>query len=209
MKQGFEMTGAREFWSLHFESCVKCGTTQVAHKSRGMCRNCYNPWQKATKEAKHLRPAVKPCKLSRWSRDYSACINCNRTDSKHCCHGCCNRCYRLFRTIGAMPPVRIKRPVVDKTKPPMVSPIGEVYIGTRIVLQAAFGALVCGSVVRSESRNLRIKDDATRNVLEINPKAILAKGDSGKVTICNQSAWGELGSQARRWATNKLHEVAA
>jgi hypothetical protein len=91
----------------------------------------------------------------------------------------------------------------------MQSPIGDVYIGTRIVLQAAFGALVCGSLIRSESRNLRIKDDATRNVLEINPGAILAKGDFGTVTICNQAAWGELGSQARRWATNKLHEVAA
>jgi hypothetical protein len=106
--------------------------------------------------------------------------------------------------------MRIKRLVIAKQpKPAIKSPIGDVYIGTRIVLQAAFGALICGSVIRSESRNLRIKDDATRNVLEINPGAILAKGDFGKVTICNQSAWGELGSQARRWATNKLHEVPA
>jgi len=91
----------------------------------------------------------------------------------------------------------------------MVSPVGDVYIGTRIVLQTAFGALVCGSVIQSGLRYLRIIDDATRNILEINPGTILAKGDSGKVTICNQSAWSELESQARRWATNKLHEVAA
>jgi hypothetical protein len=203
------MTGPEQFWSLHFDACIKCGTAQVPHKSRGMCRNCYQKWHIATKEEKHLRPFTKRCTLSRWARDYSACIICNRADIKHSCRGYCNRCYRQLRAIDATPPIRIKRPVITKPKPPTVSPIGEVYIGTRIVLQAAFGALVCGSVVRSESRYLRIKDDATRNVLEINPKAILAKGDSGKVTICNQSAWGDLGSQARRWATNKLHEVAA
>jgi len=203
------MTGPEQFWSLHFDVCVKCGTTQVPHKSRGMCRNCYQKWHIATKEEKHLRPLTKRCKLSRWSRDFAACINCNRTDSKHCGRGYCNRCYRLFKTIGATPPIRIKRPVITKPKPPIVSPIGEVYIGTRIVLQSAFGALVCGSVIRSKSRYLRIKDDATRNVLEINPGAILAKCDFGKVTICNQSAWSELESQARRWATNKLHEVPA
>lgn len=28
-------------WSLHFESCVSCGTTQFKHSARGLCSYCY------------------------------------------------------------------------------------------------------------------------------------------------------------------------
>jgi hypothetical protein len=174
-----------------------------------MCRHCYQAWLKATRHDKASRPPLESMKVDRWAKYHSACKNCNGADSPHHGRGICNRCFLYMRRHGLLPKRKAIRFDSVPSKLPMVSPIGDVYIGTRIVLQAAFGALVCGSVVRSESRYLRIKDDATRNVLEINPKAILAKGDSGKVTICNLSAWGELGSQARRWATNKLHEVAA
>ena len=48
------LTGEKEFfprpdWSQNYGECIKCGKTKYHHKSRGLCKNCYDVIQKYNK----------------------------------------------------------------------------------------------------------------------------------------------------------------
>ncbi len=32
-------------WSRHYDACIRCGTTAVAHNAKGLCVNCYSYFQ--------------------------------------------------------------------------------------------------------------------------------------------------------------------
>lgn len=40
--RGADATEAKGFeWSLKYQACIECGTTETKHKARGKCNNCY------------------------------------------------------------------------------------------------------------------------------------------------------------------------
>ena len=62
--------------------CSACGTTEIPHGGRGLCRRCY---RRAWAEEATTRP---------WSKQFDACTKCGRSDSRHAADGICNRCWQ-------------------------------------------------------------------------------------------------------------------
>jgi hypothetical protein len=72
-------------WSLKYDQCIECHTTEHPYHLRGRCSKCHWRWYNKTR-----RPFVH---RSRWSRLYENCIRCHTTTIAHAGHGLCRRCY--------------------------------------------------------------------------------------------------------------------
>ncbi len=66
-------------WSLHYDACVECGTTEIPYNGKGRCDNCY---------ARYLRQN----RTGRWSHKYEACLECGTTDFPYSANGYCSSC---------------------------------------------------------------------------------------------------------------------
>ena len=86
-------------WSMNYNKCQKCGTTEIKHAGKGLCRKCYK---------KYLYNERK--NSVRWSNKYDSCIDCGRIDRPHHANGRCGTCYinnlnrkkgKLKRNFGA------------------------------------------------------------------------------------------------------------
>ena len=69
-------------WSIKYDKCVSCGTTETPHSAKGLCKVCYK---------KHFYEISK--NKDRWSRKYKCCIDCGRTDRPHQANGRCGTCH--------------------------------------------------------------------------------------------------------------------
>lgn len=70
-------------WAVNYDACVECGTVDLPHVGRGLCRKCY----------KKCLYNNKKNNVGRWSQKYSKCIDCGKTDRPHKAKGLCDRCY--------------------------------------------------------------------------------------------------------------------
>ena len=71
-------------WSMNYDGCVECGTTERKHIGKGLCSKCH---RRSRYEFKKLEKFVK------WSRKYDKCIDCGRIDRPHQAHGRCLTCH--------------------------------------------------------------------------------------------------------------------
>jgi len=69
-------------WAINYDKCITCGTTDITHCAKGMCKSCYK---------KYLYEKSKNKK--RWSEKYEKCIDCGRKDRPYKANGRCNTCY--------------------------------------------------------------------------------------------------------------------
>lgn len=72
-------------WSVHYDRCVKCGTTEVPHQAHGLCANC---WQK-DRNRKMGRPERN---FGGWSWYHDKCSKCGTVDKPHAARGLCADC---------------------------------------------------------------------------------------------------------------------
>jgi len=88
-------------WSVKYNKCIKCGTTDYQHQAKGLCTSCYS---------KALYIDRKNKRLKGWAKNYNCCINCGRVDRPHVANGLCGTCYvnnlnrqkgKLKRNFGA------------------------------------------------------------------------------------------------------------
>lgn len=69
-------------WAMRYDKCVSCGTIEISHAAKGLCKTCYK---------KHFYRVSK--NKSKWSRKYKCCIVCGRTDRPHQANGGCTTCH--------------------------------------------------------------------------------------------------------------------
>lgn len=69
-------------WSMKYDKCIECGTTEIPHSGKGLCERCY-------KRSLYELSKTK----DRWSLKYKCCIDCGRTDRPHKANGRCGVCY--------------------------------------------------------------------------------------------------------------------
>lgn len=72
----------RSLWSRKYRSCVRCGTRNYPHDTRGLCTECYR--------VSRLIPRFE------WSRYYERCINCSTKKILYKANGMCSVCYGRF-----------------------------------------------------------------------------------------------------------------
>ena len=94
-------------WSMKFDCCQVCGTTEIEHKSLGMCVMCYRKqYNKENKEHakqyykkyykqyhKQRRDNKRGYKLHDWSMKFDCCQICGTTEIEHSGNGMCSACY--------------------------------------------------------------------------------------------------------------------
>jgi len=71
-------------WSMKYDKCIECGTTEKKHVGRGLCIKCHRAWRYKIKQVE---------KFEKWAKDYDCCISCGRTDRPHSANGFCGTCY--------------------------------------------------------------------------------------------------------------------
>jgi len=76
-------------WAVDYDACVECGTVDLPHAGRGLCKKCY----------KRSLYIAKKEKEGRWSRLYTECISCGTTDFPHRAKGLCRSCYDKLRNV--------------------------------------------------------------------------------------------------------------
>ena len=80
-------------WALHYDCCVKCGTTEARHMGNGLCNKCY--LRKKSNMDPILAKNIDDYKTGkRWSIKHDKCIQCNTTEIKHQARGLCLNCYQ-------------------------------------------------------------------------------------------------------------------
>lgn len=76
-------------WSMNYDKCVRCGTTERKHVGKGLCVKCH----------RSDRYKLKKYQISdKWVRRYDKCIECGRTDRPHAAKGLCNTCYHNYQS---------------------------------------------------------------------------------------------------------------
>lgn len=76
-------------WSSVYPSCVKCGTVDVKHHARGLCRSCYSVNRARTK--------------GRWPAGLASCSACGcDTSNAYRSIGLCRRCHRRADRVGVI-----------------------------------------------------------------------------------------------------------
>ena len=92
---------AGDKWSMKYNACVDCGTTEKKHVGKGLCTKCHRALRYKLK---------KEGKIEKWSRKHDKCIECGRSDRPHAAEGLCGACYtnhlnrkkgKLKRNFGA------------------------------------------------------------------------------------------------------------
>lgn len=73
-------------WSMEYDECVECGTTEIPYGGRGLCKRCY----------KHFFYEMSKTK-EKWSLKYKCCIDCGRTDRPYHANGRCGTCDSNYR----------------------------------------------------------------------------------------------------------------
>ena len=86
-------------WSLQWDRCQVCGTTEFPHRGRGLCSFCYVRLQLLRRLPPLAEYVMEGGRNNgAWSRDYAACRSCGTTERRHHGRGFCVRCYmRWFR----------------------------------------------------------------------------------------------------------------
>lgn len=72
-----EHARSRTFWARRYDACVRCGTSERPHESRGLCKLCYSRWRAGQS----------------WQGQWSYCQQCGKADSREEAGGLCARCY--------------------------------------------------------------------------------------------------------------------
>jgi hypothetical protein len=70
-------------WSLEYDCCVECGTTETPYNGHGLCDNCYARWLRKQPKAHNKR----------WAPNYDKCVVCGTTKVPHQSQGMCHSCY--------------------------------------------------------------------------------------------------------------------
>jgi hypothetical protein len=70
-------------WAVNYDACVECGTVDLPHAGRGLCRKCYKKYLYNNKKNN----------IGRWAQRYSKCVGCGKVDRPHKAKGLCDRCY--------------------------------------------------------------------------------------------------------------------
>lgn len=73
-------------WSLEYDCCQECGTTERPHGGKGLCATCYTRYLRKL----HAENGYKP---ERWAKDYDGCVQCGTTEIPHRGKGLCRKCY--------------------------------------------------------------------------------------------------------------------
>lgn len=74
-------------WSAHYADCVGCGTTEIPHTAKGLCKRCYGrSWRNSPRSTVPWRPKG-------WSRNHEHCVSCGTTERRHAGKGLCTSCY--------------------------------------------------------------------------------------------------------------------
>lgn len=69
-------------WAMKHDKCASCGTIEIPHAAKGLCKVCYKKY--FYEVSKHK---------IKWSRKYKYCIDCGRTDRPYHAHGRCMTCH--------------------------------------------------------------------------------------------------------------------
>lgn len=80
-------------WSMKYDRCVVCGTTELRHVGKGLCTKCHRKDMYLKKENGQVEL---------WSIKYSNCIMCGTNKVSHRAKGLCRRCYdrKRYRAKG-------------------------------------------------------------------------------------------------------------
>lgn len=70
-------------WSIKYDSCIECGTTERGHQGKGLCTRCHARLAYKKKENNYYE----------WSKKHKQCIKCGTTTIKHLAKGLCQKCY--------------------------------------------------------------------------------------------------------------------
>ena len=66
-------------WAINYDKCIECGTIEIKHYSKGLCRKCYN----RIKMKEYLKGYKSPKKI---------CIKCHEF-KEHFARNLCQKCY--------------------------------------------------------------------------------------------------------------------
>jgi hypothetical protein len=87
-------------WSIKYDKCQNCGTTERKHCAKGLCKICWekqhyinNPDKRKRVAAQKKAAAIlKKNGERKWAKDFDACVCCGLTKFLHKGKGLCKSC---------------------------------------------------------------------------------------------------------------------
>jgi len=157
-RKGLSSYTSGDRWSVKYDRCVVCGTTNYPHNGKGLCVKCY----------KVIRYKAKKNNEGKWSRKYDECIKCGTNVMPHKAKGLCTRCYenslnrkkgKKMRNFGAWSWYydKCKKCGTTKVKHAKDGLCINCYDQAKRELSECFPCPVCGVMVKNINQHLSMK----------------------------------------------------